>query len=253
MNTTLTAAVLDELIAPSPSPSPGPSPAPEPATEPEAIQITQIDNRPTTRSHRIVYVHTQQGKIESHYYPVRGATRAVLFVGGIGPKQESPASNSYPQVAEEMQHRRLGAMRLRFREGRGAGVREVADMAYDIRTALRFLTGEGIKQFALVGPSMATEAMLQAAALEKAITGMVFLSVGKTEISPKMPDSRCRLLIIHGGRDRDVSAIAAKSFHEKASDPKEFLLLPRSTNTLNENSVDVHMRMREWLISWMRN
>jgi fermentation-respiration switch protein FrsA (DUF1100 family) len=63
---------------------------------------------------------------------------------------------------------------------------------------------------------------------------------------------RCRLLAIHGGRDEVTPLAEAKRLYERFSDPKELLVLPRTTHTLNENSTDVHLRTRDWLLAWLR-
>lgn len=211
------------------------------------LLLTLVDNRPTTRSHRIVYLHSPRGKMETHYYPVKGGTKAILFTGGIGPKQESPASNCYPQLADEMQHRRLGSLRLKYRAGA-----DTEGMSFDMRIGIRFLIAEGFREFALIGPSAGTESVLQTALLEPAVTALGLWSVGKTTFPIATLGPRCRLLMIHGGRDTEVSTGSAKALYESAMDPKEFLLLPRSTNSLNENSIDVHMRTREWLLTWLK-
>lgn len=212
------------------------------------LRITMIDNRPTTRAHRILFLHTPRGKIESHYYPVKGGAKAVLYTGGVGPRQESPASNCYPHLADEMQHRRLAGLRLKHRlENDPDG------MIYDMRIGIQFLYAEGFREFALIGPSMGTESVLETAMLEPAVTAVGLFSVGKTTSAIENLGPHCRLLTIHGGRDSEVSGAYARLLHERASEPKEFFLLPRSTNSLNENSVDVQMRTREWLLTWMRS
>ena len=210
--------------------------------------ITSIDNRPTTRAHRIVFLHTPRGKVESHYYPVKAGTKAVLYTGGVGPKQESPASNCYPHLADELQHRRLAGLRLKYRNDNDSD-----GMSYDIRIGIRYLYAEGFREFALIGPSMGTESVLETAMLEPAVTAVGLFSVGKNTTPIENLGPRCRLLTIHGGRDSEVSGATARQLHDQASEPKEFLLLPRSTNSLNENSIDVQMRTREWLLTWMRS
>jgi dienelactone hydrolase len=220
----------------------------------EAIDFTdlslgRIDNRPTVRSHRIVQLHCPRGKVETHYYPVIGGKRAVVFVGGVGERQDSPAANVYPMLCEDMQHRRIAALRIKTRVSS-----DPSEMLYDLRLGIRFLESEGRSPVALIGFASGAIAAVRAALAEPSVTAVAMLSTimgtGNEPIEQLRPD--CKLLMIHGGRDAYSSVQEAKNLYEKAHDPKELLILPRNTHTLNENSTEVNLRLRDWLLGWTR-
>lgn len=218
------------------------------ATESTAdLSIQQVDNRPTVRSHRMVHLHCPRGRLEGAYYPASPGARAVVLAGGIGERQESPAANAFAMVAEDLQHRRVPAMRLRLRSPG-----DLDEIRYDLRLALRFLEGEGRREFALVGFGLAARAVFDAAALEPGVTALALLSLTPADDQPPATATPARALVVHGGRDAETPFAQVKRIYDALPDPKELLLLPRNTQRLHENSTEVHIRLRDWLVAWSR-
>lgn len=211
------------------------------------LSLDRIDNRPTVRSFRLVHLYCPRGRLEGNYYMTQASSKAVVFVGGLGERQDSPAANLYAHLGEDLAHRRAAALRLKVRKPLS-----VEETVYDLRLALRFLAHEGRGEFAVAGYGDAGPAAVKLALLEPSVTAVALLASRPGLDDVTALGSRCRVLMVHGGRDEITRVSDVKPFYDRFSDPKELLVLPRTTHTLNENSTEVHLRMRDWLSAWLR-
>ncbi len=212
------------------------------------VALEQITVRPTVRPYRLAQLGTPRGRVDAYYYPSTGS-RAVLYLAATRTDGfVSPALNLYPRLAEEMQPRHLASLRLRLRKPD-----DPSECLYDLRVALQFLQNEGFNEVAVVAWGFGCDIALHAAALEPRLNRLCLLSpvVEDTEVLRSV-QPKGGYLVVNADRDESVPLEEGKRIFKALAEPKESLTLSHCKHRLNEKSVDVHLRVREWLRAWLR-
>jgi pimeloyl-ACP methyl ester carboxylesterase len=208
--------------------------------------LTDVVIRPTVRTYKLVALHSKEGKVEGYYYPVRQPNAAVIYLGSVTGGFDTPGVNTFPIMAEDLQHRHVASLRVRLRAPGNA-----ADSMHDCQLAVAYLRSVGYRRIAAVGYGTGAAWAAALAAQEAQISALALLS-------PILPDAgvldlipeRCRKLLIHAGRDTGLSSEMVRGMYARMSDPKEFFTFRHSTRSLVENSVDLHLRLRTWSYAW---
>jgi len=60
-------------------------------------------------------------------------------------------------------------------------------------------------------------------------------------------------LLIHGMRDRVLSAYCSESIYRRASEPKDIILYDGADHGLDEVAEEVHQVIRDWAIEKLNN
>lgn len=199
-------------------------------------------NAPGTR--RLLEVPSAAGPIAAHYYHIDRATRGVIWVGGIVGGFDSPARNLYAELASTLRGQGIASLRIRLRRPRW-----IPSSVYDVRAGIRFLRKNGIKAIALVGHSIGSAVVLQAARMERrwvrAVVSLSTLNVGAKALDGLAPGCAC--LFIHGGRDAILPWWFSTRLHALAPEPKRLVILPRAGHRLSEGRAKVRREILGWL------
>jgi pimeloyl-ACP methyl ester carboxylesterase len=184
------------------------------------------------------------GPISSRYYAVDSARRGVVWVGGIVGGFDSPARNLFPELATTLRERGIASLRVRLRRPGW-----IPGSVLDVRAGIRFLRKQGIRQIALVGHSIGSAIVLQAALAERrSVRAVVFLStlnVGAKALDGLAPGCAC--LFVHGGRDAILPSWFSVRMHARAADPKRLIVLPHAGHRLSEGRATVRKEILAWL------
>ncbi|HSV14289.1 MAG TPA: hypothetical protein VLI90_08515, partial [Tepidisphaeraceae bacterium] len=115
---------------------------------------------------------TTRGPVEMRYYPVAGARRAAIFVGGTGGGFDTPVKGwLYPRLCTELQGDGIAGLRVRYRYAS-----ELEECVLDVLAGISFLEADHVTSIALVGHSFGGAVVIQAAALSPSVRTCVALS-----------------------------------------------------------------------------
>ena len=208
--------------------------------------LREVTTRSTVRSYRIVQMHGTHGTVGAYHYAAKPPGKAVLYLGCVRDGFESPAFNLYKQVAEDMQARRVSGLRIRLRKPED--LRACLD---DVILGMQFLRTQGHGEMALAAYSHAAVPAVHAARTDPAVSALALFS-------PQFPDSGItkdlpsegRVLFVHGGRDTAMPLEQARQAYDNIRANKEFITLPLSRHSLDENSSEALLKFRAWLQNW---
>ncbi|MGA9172134.1 MAG: alpha/beta fold hydrolase, partial [Nitrososphaeraceae archaeon] len=145
----------------------------------------------------ITLVTSRQDSVDCRYYYIEGATKAVIWVGGIGGGWDTPAKWLYPQLCQKLvNNERISSLRIRYRYPR-----DLDESLTDVIAGIKFLEHEGIQSIGLVGHSFGGAVVIEAAA---AVPDMVLTIVTLSTQSYRAVETvsklrkGCSILLIHG-------------------------------------------------------
>jgi pimeloyl-ACP methyl ester carboxylesterase len=192
-----------------------------------------------------VTLNTGVGAVECRYYPVKGAKKAVVFVGGAGGGWDSPARGLYPRLCRELQEKSIAGLRVRYRHP--AILKESLS---DVLAGLNFLQNEGIEGMALAGHSFGGAVVIQAASIFKPVLTTVTLATQSYGIEPVSSiGPRCSILLLHGNRDRTLPLNCSELGYLMAQEPKKLLVFDGTGHGLDETAEEVHHEVYVWLLA----
>lgn len=194
-----------------------------------------------------VVLRTSRGNIEMRYYPVEGATRAAIFVGGAGGGFDTPVRGwLYPRLCEDLSaHDGIAALRVRYREPA-----ELMESTLDVLAGIAFLEAESITAMALAGHSFGGAVVIQAAAASPAVRACAALSTQSYGADPASTlGPRCALLLAHGEADEVLPPDCSRHVYQIARQPKQLLLHPAARHGLDEWSEELPGIVRAWIRS----
>ena len=141
----------------------------------------------------------------------------TIFLGGALGGLSGPSGGLYHRLASA-----VGGVRLHYRKpGR------MEDCLMDVLLVQHLLQRRGVQRVVLVGHSFGGAVAVGAGALLGAATaGVVALStqVPGTELVDRLAGTP--ILLIHGENDGVLPDLCSRNVYERASDPKELVLLP---------------------------
>lgn len=183
-------------------------------------------------------------EVLSHYYEAPDAKAGVVWVGGIVGGFDSPARQLYPDLANRLVSQGVSSLRIRLRWPGW-----VPSSVADVRTGIRFLRRQGIEDIGLVGHSIGSAVVLQAAHAERrsvrAVVSLSSLSLGVKHLDALSPTCAC--LFIHGERDAILPARFSANLYARAADPKRLRILPQAGHRLSEARPIVRREILSWL------
>jgi pimeloyl-ACP methyl ester carboxylesterase len=208
-----------------------------------------------------VVLITDQGDIETHYYPPARAfcdrpaadvpppVPGAIFVGGVGGGFDTPVRGwLYPRLSRELAAEGVACLRVRFRHPG-----DLEQCVLDVLAALAFLDEEGVGPVALVGHSFGGAVVIRAALLSPAVVACVALSTqsygaeGLEHLGP-----RSSVLLAHGEDDEVLPAVLSRELYAIASEPKRLLLKEGVRHGLDEWADELPQLLHDWIAAELR-
>ena len=186
---------------------------------------------------------TDRGLVRARYYPVPGARKATILVGGVGGDFDSPSRGLYPRLCRSLQDSGIAALRVQFRNAT-----DLDEAVHDVLAGMHILVDEGFRIFALVGHSFGGPVVIRAAVEDERVLTVVTLATqrhGTDEVARLGP--RCSILLIHGAQDDVVPLSSSIYVHDVAWQPKKMIIYDRARHDLDEVADDVFRETCRWL------
>ena len=203
----------------------------------------------TENNYRLLRLQTiHQQNIECRYYYVpKDATKAVIFVGGVGGGWDSPARELYSKLSYRLVSNGINSLRIRYRHPT-----ELDECVIDVIAGINFLENNGIQSVGLVGHSLGGAVVIKAAAASSNIVRTVVTlstqSYGAAESVSKLGQQGCSILLIHGTDDDVLPSICSSYVYNKASNPKRIILFEGAKHGLDEAAEEVYRSINQWLM-----
>ncbi|ARV58542.1 dienelactone hydrolase [Nostocales cyanobacterium HT-58-2] len=211
--------------------------------------VEDIEVGPSQEEYHPVKLTTSRGSIHCRYYPVEGAERAVIWVGGVGGGWDTPARGLYPLLCEVLRKEHIASLRVRYRNPT-----DLKESILDVLAGLTYLQDEGIKDVALVGHSSGGAVVIQAAAQSPEVRTVVTLATQSYGVqSVTELATRCSLLLLHGTSDQVLSPQCSQYVYQLALEPKRLILYPNASHSLDEVADEVYLVIRDWLVQRLNN
>lgn len=209
------------------------------------MRIDDFELGTEREGYRPVRARTSRGDLHFRWYPAAGATRAVVFFGGVGGGWDTPAEHLYPTLAQELVATGLSSLRVRFRHpGR------LEECVLDVLAGIGFVSGEGIEQVAVVGHSFGGAVAIQAGVQSDRVRTVVTIATQSygAECVDVLP-ATTSLLLLHGTDDPVLPPFCSEHLAELAHEPKRLVIFEGAGHCLDEVASDVRAVVREWLTS----
>lgn len=199
---------------------------------------------PTSEGYEPIVQETTRGAIQMRYYPLAGATRGAIFVGGAGGGFDTPVRGwLYPRLCGDLQSDGIAALRVRYRH---AG--DLEESILDVLAGISFLEADHVTSVALVGHSFGGAVVIQAAALSASVRTCVPLSTQTYGADPAAEfGPRCSILLAHGLKDEILPPQCSRAVYAAAREPKKLLLKENARHGLDEWADELPGVLREWI------
>jgi pimeloyl-ACP methyl ester carboxylesterase len=193
------------------------------------------------------------GGVDCRYYHTAGASKAVIWVGGVGGGWDTPARGLYPLLSQKLIRKEINSLRVRFRYPT-----DLYESVLDVIEGIHFLEQQGIKSVGLVGHSFGGAVVIQAAAAAEAssssdsvwtIVTLSTQSYGTEGVSRLKKGSS--ILLIHGTDDKVLPPYCSSNVYNLANDPKEIIFYKGATHGLDEAAEEVHQKVHDWLVKYL--
>jgi hypothetical protein len=211
-----------------------------------SMHVTDVRRGPMTpEGYQPVVQETSRGEVEMRYYPVRGATRAALFVGGAGGGFDTPVRGwLYPRMCEELSREAgIAGLRVRYRHPG-----DLEESVLDVLAGISFLEADFVTSAAVVGHSFGGAVVIQAAALSETVRTCVALSTQSHGAAPAATlGPRCSLLLAHGVADEILPPACSEYVYQIAREPKKLLLKEGVRHGLDEWADELPGIVRGWI------
>ena len=189
--------------------------------------------------------------VDCRYYHTVGASKAVIWVGGVGGGWDTPARGLYPILSQKLIKKQINSLRIRFRYPT-----DLYESVLDVIEGIHFLEKQGIESVGLVGHSFGGAVVIQAAAADAASSDLVWTVVTlSTQSYGAEGVSRLKrassILLIHGTDDKVLPPYCSSNVYNLANDPKEIIFYKGATHGLDEVAGEVHQKVHDWLVKYL--
>jgi cephalosporin-C deacetylase-like acetyl esterase len=200
---------------------------------------------------RLVTSSGSGGGVDCRYYHTAGASKAVIWVGGVGGGWDTPARGLYPLLSQKLIRKEINSLRVRFRYPT-----DLYESVLDVIEGIHFLEKQGIESVGLVGHSFGGAVVIQAAAADASSSDLVWTVVTlSTQSYDAEGVSRLKrgssILLIHGTDDKVLPPYCSSDVYNLANDPKEIIFLKGATHGLDEVAEEVHQKVHHWLVKYL--
>ncbi len=217
---------------------------PRPEIPPKAPLIREVRREGEVDGYEEVTLIVGRGEIACRYYPVSGAYIGAIWVGGVGGDWDTPASDLYPRLCEELKNDNIASLRVCFRYPTA-----LDEAVYDVMAGVSFLEMEGIAKMALIGHSFGGAVAIQSAARSEAVKTVITLSTqsqGADLVSELSPD--CSILLIHGEKDKVLPPDSSRVVYGMAHEPKKLIILQGNGHSLDKSADKVRELIYDWIV-----
>jgi len=187
-------------------------------------------------------LQTDAGAIVARYHDAPTGDAAVIWVGGAGGGLDGPAGGLYPRLAGLLVGQGVASLRLHYRHPN-----DLIACIFDVLLGIEYLKKCGRGRVALVGHSFGGAVVISAGAVSQDVVAVAALSSQTrgaeyvNEISPRP------LLLMHGTDDDVLSASCSHELYEQGGEPKELLLYPGASHSLDECRDGIDRDLTAWL------
>ena len=192
------------------------------------------------------------GGVDCRYYHTVGASKAVIWIGGVGGGWDTPARGLYPILSQKLIKKQINSLRLRFRYPT-----DLYESVLDVIEGIHFLEKQGIESVGLVGHSFGGAVVIQAAAAAGASSSDLVWTVVTLSTQSYGAEGVSRLkrgrsiLLIHGTDDKVLPPYCSSNVYNLANDPKEIIFYKGATHGLDEVAEEVHQKVHYWLVKYL--
>ena len=216
-------------------------------TQADSLEITlgEIRRGDPVQGYEPVVVASSRGEMHFRYYPVAGAGRAAVFVGGTGGGWDSPGRGElYPRLCSELNEAGIAALRVCYRRPG-----ELEESVLDVMAGLHFLGMQGVTRHAVVGHSFGGAVAAQAAANTDDVRALVTIATQSQALDAvrALPED-CASLFIHGADDPILPPSCSKYGYNLAREPRYLRIFGGAGHCLDEVADDLRQELREWLL-----
>lgn len=191
-----------------------------------------------------LWLETNRGQIEAHYYPSVDTRYGTIFVSGADGDWGDVANGLYQRLCEELPAEGVACLHLRYRN-----VDEPMECILDVVAAIQYLESQDIDSVALVGYSRGGMIALYTAYAMPAVRTVVTLSTEGVEdnlVAHLGP--RCSILLIHGRNDPVIPYEMSAHLYNVAQEPKRLVSYPNADHSLYQVGDEVHQEVHAWII-----
>ena len=215
--------------------------------ERDVLEMTISDVRvaPSGDGFDAVTLITSCGNLELRHYPVLGARRGAVFVGGAGGGWDTPGRGElYPRLCEDVAAAGVAAVRIQYRHPNA-----LAECVLDVLAALYFLEGLGVGAAAVAGHSFGGAVALQAAVHAENVRAVVALSTQAygADAAAELPPG-CAALFVHGTADEVLPVACSRHAFALAREPKRLRLYAGARHGLDEAADEIRSEVRDWIL-----
>jgi pimeloyl-ACP methyl ester carboxylesterase len=207
------------------------------------IEIFEVRQGSAEGSYYPLTFVTSRGEVGCQYYAVPNASKAVIWVGGVGGGFDSPANQLYPRLAHDLQAEGIASLRVCYRR-----ITELEECVLDVLAGLDWLANGGVERLALVGHSLGGAVVIQAGTASDRVRGVVTLatqSYGADAVMELRP--QCGILLVHGRDDQVLSLQSSEFVFQMAHEPRKLVLYDGAGHGLDEVAVEVERVVYAWL------
>lgn len=202
---------------------------------------TQPD--PTPDGFTPVVLDSARGPVETHHYTVPNATRAALWVGGVGGGFDTPARDLYPRLCRRLRDRGIPSLRVRFRRSTS-----LPDAVADLLEGVEYLRRHSAAAVALTGHSFGGAVAIQTALSAPDVVRTVVTLASQGFGAEGIANLHCPVLLIHGEADDVLPPRCSLLLHRLAHEPKRLVLMPGAGHGLDETAEAVCREVEDWIV-----
>jgi len=216
------------------------------------VNLGQTTNEDYTPIRLVTSRGSGGGGVDCRYYHTVEASKAVIWVGGVGGGWDTPARGLYPILSQKLIKKQINSLRVRFRYPT-----DLYESVLDVIEGIHFLEKQGIESVGLVGHSFGGAVVIQAAAADVASSSDLVCTVVTLSTQSYGTEGVSRLnkgssiLLIHGTDDKVLPPYCSSNVYNLANDPKEIIFYKGATHGLDEVAEEVHQKVHDWLVKYL--
>jgi alpha/beta superfamily hydrolase len=206
------------------------------------LKIIDINSKKQGKNQEQVVINTSDGNIECIFHDA-GSKRGIIWLCGALGGFDGPSFGIFKILSERMVEDDFSSLRLHYRYPG-----DFEECVLDVLMGVDFLKQRGVNEVVLVGHSFGGAVAIQAGTMSKeikAVVGLASQTYGAQLVAKLAPRP---LLLIHGERDRNLSADCSRYIYQWAQEPKELRILKNNGHFLREAHQELLIWIRDWLL-----